>query len=103
MTIMHLVPSNDTAPTLAQFTSWQFQASGNYAADCARGRGLARQFSALLQLEDADSPSVLQHLVASIAARGPELTGLETAFFWHLERQIRQPATARPSLSVVSA
>ena len=100
---MHLVPSNDTTPTLAEFTNWQFQPSGNYATDCARGRGLARQFTALLQQEDADSPSVLQWVVESIAKRRSELTTLETAFFWHLERQIRQPAADRPSLSVVSA
>ena len=100
---MYLAASNDTATTLREFASWPFQASGNYAADCARGRGLARQFASQLQLEDPDSSAVLQHLVGSIAKRGSELTGLEIGFFSLLERQIREPAATRLSLSVVSA
>jgi hypothetical protein len=100
---MYLAASNDTAPTLREFASWPFQASGNYAADCARGRGLARQFASQLQLEDPDSSAVLQHLVASIAKRGSELTGLEVGFFSQLAQLLREPAAARPALSVVSA
>jgi len=100
---MYLAASNDTAPTLREFASWPFHGSGNYTADCARGRGLARQFASQLQLEDADSSAVLQHLVGSIAKRGSELTGLEVGFFTQLARHLTAPAAARPSLSVVSA
>jgi len=96
---MYLATSNDIAPdaalVLRDISAWPFEASGEWSSDNARGRRLALRFAS--QMQEADSPASLGHVVASIAKRGSELTGLEVGFFSQLAQLLR------PALSVVSA
>jgi hypothetical protein len=100
---MHLVISNDDKPALDAFVSWQFTASGNYSDDCARGRGLARQF--LAYSGDDGFTLALAYLVGALVERGAGLTGLEIGFLSLLSRHIAATpaAPSTPPLSPCSA
>jgi hypothetical protein len=79
---MRLISSNDTTHTLREIAAWKFTSSGNFTEDCARGRGLARQFIDQSHVEGF--VNTLGYLVGRLVERGEPLSGLEIGFLKQL-------------------
>lgn len=56
---------------------WEPQRSGDYAADCARGREYAQQF--VRSMQDSENASLLPWVIRAMP-RGDEMGGVEIGF-----------------------
>jgi hypothetical protein len=80
--------------SLADFSRWSVEPSGDYEADCATGHRLAWDF--LAWRHDAGFAVALGWLVSSIAKRNREGSGIEAGFFHVLGSALMQVDLAKP-------